>query len=52
MILWHVNNFHNFFILFVFYTILKQPNDKFMVLFREYGAQKFWSATEIGHNLC
>jgi hypothetical protein len=38
--------------LFVFYTILKPLDGKFMVLFRDHGARKFWYAPEIGHNLC
>jgi hypothetical protein len=38
--------------LFVFYTILKQLDRKFTVIFREHGARKFWSVPEIGRNLC
>jgi hypothetical protein len=44
MISWHVDKFHDFLTLFVFYTILKQMDRKFTVLFREHGAQKFWFA--------
>jgi hypothetical protein len=44
--------FHDFLTLFVFYTIFKQLNGKFTVMFREYGARKFRSALEIERNLC
>jgi hypothetical protein len=52
MISWHVDKFHDFMTLFMFYTILKQLDDKFTILFREYGAKKFGSSPEIGRNLC
>jgi hypothetical protein len=52
MISWHVDKFHDFLTLFVFYTILKQLDGKFTVFFRENGARKFRSAREIGRNLC
>jgi hypothetical protein len=52
MISRHVDKFHNFLTLFVFYTIFKQLDDKFVVIFREHGAQKFMFAPEIGRNLC
>jgi hypothetical protein len=44
--------FHDFLTLFVFYTILKQLDGKFTVMFSELGAQSFQSAPEIGRNLC
>jgi hypothetical protein len=37
---------------FVFYTILKQLDHKFAVMFRKYGVQKFRSVPKIGRNLC
>jgi hypothetical protein len=40
-----------FLALFVFYTILKQLERKFAIMFYEHGAQKFRSILEIGHNL-
>jgi hypothetical protein len=52
MISGHVETFHDFLTLFVFYTIFKHMDDKFMVMFREHGARKFWPAPEIGHNMC
>jgi hypothetical protein len=52
MISLHVDKFHDFLTLFVFYTIFKQLDDNFMVLFREHGARKFQSALEISRNLC
>jgi hypothetical protein len=52
MISWHVDKFHDFLILFVFYTNLKQLDGKFTVMFCEHGAQKFRSTPEIGRNLC
>jgi hypothetical protein len=48
---WHVDKFYDFLTLFVLYTILKQMDEKFTVLFRKHDARKFWSATEIGRNL-
>jgi hypothetical protein len=36
----------------VFYTIFKQLDDKFTVMFHKYGVRKFRSAPEIGGNLC
>jgi hypothetical protein len=44
--------FHDFLTLFMFYTIFKQLDGKFTVMFHEHGAQKFLSAPEIGRNLC
>jgi hypothetical protein len=44
MISWHVDKFYDFMTLFVFYTILKQLDGKFTVMFSEHDAQKFWSA--------
>jgi hypothetical protein len=38
--------------LFVFYTIFKQLDGKFTVMFSEHGAPRFRSAPEIGRNLC
>jgi hypothetical protein len=52
MISWHVVKFHDFLTFFVFYTILKQLDDKFMVIFSEHGAPRFRSAPEISRNLC
>jgi hypothetical protein len=40
------------FLLFFFYKIFKQLDVKFTVMFREHGARKFRSITEIGRNLC
>jgi hypothetical protein len=47
-----VDKFHDFLTLFVFYTIFKQRDGKFTVMFSEHGARKFGSAPEIGRNLC
>jgi hypothetical protein len=52
MISWHVGKFHDFLTLFVFYTIFKQQDGKFMVMFSDDGVRKFWYAPEIGRNLC
>jgi hypothetical protein len=52
MISSHVDKFHDFLTLFVFYTIFKQLDDKLTDLFREHGARKFRSAPEIRRNLC
>jgi hypothetical protein len=38
--------------LIVFYTIFKQLDGKFTVMFSEHGAPRFWSAPEIGRSLC
>jgi hypothetical protein len=46
-----VDKFHDFLTLFVFHTIFKQLDGKFMVMFSEHGAQRFLSAPEIGCNL-
>jgi hypothetical protein len=46
------DKFYDFLTLFVFYTIFKQLDGKFTVMFREYGARKFRSALEISLNLC
>jgi hypothetical protein len=40
-----VDKFHDFLTLFVFYTIFKQLDDKFTVMFNEDDARKFQSAT-------
>jgi hypothetical protein len=47
-----VDKFHDFLTLFVFYTNFKQLDGKFTVMFSEHGARRFWSAREIGRNLC
>jgi hypothetical protein len=47
-----VDKFYDFLTLFVFYTIFKQLDGKFTVMFSEHGAQKFRSAPEIGRNFC
>jgi hypothetical protein len=52
MISWHVEKFHDFMTLFVFYTIFKHVDDKFTTMFSEHVARSFWSAPEIGRNLC
>jgi hypothetical protein len=41
MISWHVDEFHDFLTLFVFYTIFKQLDGKFTVMFSEHGARRF-----------
>jgi hypothetical protein len=52
MISCHVDKFHDFLTLFVFYTILKQLDGKFTTMFHEHGDQKFLSISKIGRNLC
>jgi hypothetical protein len=52
MISWHVDKFHHFLTLFVFYTILKQLDRKFSVMFREHGILNFWVVAEIDRNMC
>jgi hypothetical protein len=52
MILWHVDTFYDFLTLFVFYTIFKHVDGKFTAMFSEHVARSFWSAPEIGRNLC
>jgi hypothetical protein len=52
MISWHVDKFYDFLTLFLFYTILKQMDGKFTVMFHEHGAQKFESIPKISRNLC
>jgi hypothetical protein len=52
MISWHVDMFHDFLTLFVFYTIYKHLDGKFMAMLSEHGALSFRSAPEIGRNLC
>jgi hypothetical protein len=47
-----MDKFYNFLTLFVSYTILKQLDDKFTVMFCEHGTQQFWSVPKIGCNLC
>jgi hypothetical protein len=51
MISWHVDKFHDFLTLFVFYTIFKHVDDKFTTMFSELGARSFRSRPEIGRNL-
>jgi hypothetical protein len=46
-----MDKFHDFLTLSVFYTVFKQLDDKFTVMFHEHGAQKFRSASEIGRNM-
>jgi hypothetical protein len=41
MISWHLDKLHGFLTLFVFYTILKSLDRKFVVLFCEHGARNF-----------
>jgi hypothetical protein len=48
----HMDKFHDFLTLFVFYAILKQLSHKFTVMFREHGARKFQFVHKIGCNLC
>jgi hypothetical protein len=52
MISWHVEKFHDFLTLFVFYTILKHVGGKFTAMFSEHVARSFRSASGIGRNLC
>jgi hypothetical protein len=52
MISWHVDKFHDFLTLFVFYTILKQLDSKFTVMFSDNGARRFRYVPKIGRNLC
>jgi hypothetical protein len=52
MISWQVDKFHDFLSLFVFYKIFKQLDGKFTAMLSEHGARSFWSAPEIGRNLC
>jgi hypothetical protein len=47
-----VDKVHDFLTLFLFYTIFKHLNGKFTVMLSEHGARSFWSAPEIGRNLC
>jgi hypothetical protein len=51
MLSWHVDRFHDFLTLFVFYTILKQLDGKFTAILSEHDARSFRSAPEIGRNL-
>jgi hypothetical protein len=48
----HLDKFYDFLTLFVFYTIFKQLDGRFMTMFSEHGALRFWSVPEIGRNLC
>jgi hypothetical protein len=41
-----VDKFREFLTLFVFYTIFKQLDDKFTIMFSEHGARRFWSAPD------
>jgi hypothetical protein len=52
MISRHLDKFHDFLNLFLFYTILKPLDRKFTVLFREHGARKFRSVPDVVRNLC
>jgi hypothetical protein len=52
MISWHVDKFHDFLTLFVFYTIFKQLDGKFTTMFSEHGARSFRPTTEMARNLC
>jgi hypothetical protein len=52
MIPWHVDKFHDFLTLFVFYTIFKHVDGKFTAMFSEHVAQSFRSAPGIDRNLC
>jgi hypothetical protein len=47
-----VDKFYDFLTLFVFYTIFKQLDGKFMAMFSEHGARRFLSVPKIGRNLC
>jgi hypothetical protein len=47
MISSHVDKFHDFLTLFVFYTILKQIDHKFTIMIREHGVRKFWYVSKI-----
>jgi hypothetical protein len=52
MISWHVDKFHDFLTLFVFFTIFKHVDGKFTAMFCEFGVRSFRSAPKIGRNLC
>jgi hypothetical protein len=52
MISWHVDKFHDFLTLIVFYTIFKHVDGKFTAMFSELSARSFLSPPEIGRNLC
>jgi hypothetical protein len=52
MISWHVDKFHDFLTLFVFYTIFKHVHVKLTAMFSEHVARSFLYASEIGRNLC
>jgi hypothetical protein len=52
MISWHVDMFHDFLTLFVFYKIYKHLDGKFTTMLSEQGALSFRSTPEIGRNLC
>jgi hypothetical protein len=47
-----VDKFHDFLVCLCFIPFFKQLDGKFMVMFSERGALKFWYAPEIGYNLC
>jgi hypothetical protein len=51
MISWHVDRFHDFLTLFVFYTNYKHLDGKLTTMLSEQGALSFRSAPEIGRNL-
>jgi hypothetical protein len=52
MISWHVDKFHDFLTLFMFYTIFKLVDGKFTAMFSEHVARSFWSTPGVGRNLC
>jgi hypothetical protein len=52
MISWHVDKFHDFLTLFVFYTIFKHVDAKFTAMFSEHVARSVRYASAIGRNLC
>jgi hypothetical protein len=52
IISWFLDKFHNFLILFVFYTTLKQLDHKFAVMLHEHGVRNFWYVPKLGRNLC
>jgi hypothetical protein len=51
MISWHVDKFHDFLTLFVFFTIFKHVDGKFTAMFSENVARSFRYAPGIGRNL-
>jgi hypothetical protein len=51
MISWHMDKFHDFLSLFMFYTIFKHVDGKFTAMFSEHVARSFRYAPGIGRNL-